>query len=56
MTPETIHTKAVPALQAALWTVALFIGTVSFQNIDNIVLVKLMSVFICHWYVVLRIS
>ena len=46
MTPEAIHTKVVPTLQAVLWTIALFIGTVSFQNIGDPVLVKLMSVFI----------
>lgn len=46
MTPETIHTRVVPTLQASLWTIALFIGTVSFQSIDNPVLVKLISVFI----------
>lgn len=46
MTPETIHTKVVPALQATLWTIALFIGTVSFQNVTDPVLVKLISVFI----------
>lgn len=46
MTPESIHTKVVPALQAVLWTIALFIGTVSFQSIGDPVLVKLISVFI----------
>lgn len=46
MTPESIHTKVVPALQAVLWTIALFIGTVSFQNIGDPILVKLISVFI----------
>ena len=46
MTPETIHTKLVPQLQAILWTIALFIGTVSFQNVKNPVLVKLIGVFI----------
>lgn len=46
MTPESIHTKVVPSLQAILWTIALFIGTVSFQNIADPVLVKLMTVFI----------
>lgn len=46
MTPETIHTRVVPMLQAALWTIALFVGTISFQNIENPVLVKLISVFI----------
>ena len=33
-------------MQTVLWTIALFIGTVSFQNIENPVLVKLISVFI----------
>lgn len=46
MTPESIHTKVVPALQTALWTIALFIGTVSFQSIGNTILVKLIGVFI----------
>lgn len=46
MTPEAIHTKVVPTLQAMLWTIALFVGTVSFQNIGDPVLVKLTSVFI----------
>lgn len=46
MTPETIHTKIVPTMQTVLWTIALFIGTVSFQNIENPILVKLISVFI----------
>lgn len=46
MTPETIHTRVVPMLQAALWTIALFIGTVSFQTIENPVLVKLIGAFI----------
>lgn len=46
MAPETIHTRVVPTLQAVLWTIALFIATVSFQRIGNPVLVKLISVFI----------
>ncbi len=46
MTPETIHTKIVPRLQAALWTAALFTGTLSFQAIEDDVLVKLIGVFI----------
>lgn len=46
MTPGTIHAKVIPRLQAVLWTVALFIGTLSFQAIDDKVLVKLIGVFI----------
>lgn len=46
MTPETIHTKVIPKLQAVLWTVALCIGTVSFQTIENPVFVKLICAFI----------
>ena len=46
MTPEAIHTKVVPTLQSVLWTIAFFVGTVSFQNIGDPVLVKLTSVFI----------
>lgn len=46
MTSETIHTQVVPRLQASLWTAALFIGTLSFQSIENTVLVKLIGVFI----------
>lgn len=46
MPPGTIHTKVIPRLQAVLWTVALFIGTLSFQAIDDKVLVKLIGVFI----------
>ena len=46
MTPDSIHTKVVPGLQALLWTIALFIGTFSFQCIQDSVLLELISVFI----------
>lgn len=46
MTPASIHTKVIPNLQATLWTVALFAGTISFQAIEDKVLVKLIGVFI----------
>ncbi len=46
MTPTTIHTKVIPQLQAALWVIALLVGTVSFQAIEDEVLEKLIGVFI----------
>ncbi|MDE7388787.1 MAG: hypothetical protein K2M97_05995 [Muribaculaceae bacterium] len=46
MTPDKIHTNVVPRLQAILWTAALFVGTVCFQNIESAVLKNLVAIFI----------
>lgn len=46
MTPETIHNTVVPQLYAVLWTIALFLGTISFLAVHNPVMERLLAVFI----------